>query len=60
MQWHGHLKRECPSYLKGKGKVLTTTLSDSKSSISGLEDSCDGDGNYMPLWQSPWWTLREN
>ena len=25
---HGHLK-ECPNYLKGKGKVLTTTLSDS-------------------------------
>ena len=31
---HGHLKRECPNYLKGKGKVLTTTLSDSESSSS--------------------------
>ena len=44
---HGHLKRECPNYLRGKGKVLTTTLSDSESSSSDLEDSCDGDGNYF-------------
>ena len=43
---HDHLKRECPNYLRGKGKVLTTTLSDSKSSSSNLEDSCDSDGNY--------------
>ena len=41
------MKRECPNYLRGKGKVLTTTLSDSESSSSDLEDSCDGDGNYF-------------
>ena len=23
---HGHLKKECPNYLRGKGKVFTTTL----------------------------------
>ena len=29
---NGHLKKECPSYLKGKGIALATTLSDSDSS----------------------------
>ena len=43
---HGHLKKECSNYLRGRGKVLTTTLSDSKSSNSNSEEECDGDGNY--------------
>ena len=43
---HRHLKRGCPNYLRGKGKVLTTTLSDSEILNSNLDDSCDGDGNY--------------
>ena len=34
---HGHLKKECPNYLRGKGKVLTTTLSDLESSNSNVE-----------------------
>ena len=25
---HGHIKKECPNYLRGKGKVYATTLSD--------------------------------
>ena len=25
---HGHLKKECPNYLRGKDKVFATTLSD--------------------------------
>ena len=25
---HGHLKKECPTYLKGNGRALATTLSD--------------------------------
>ena len=29
---HGHLKKECPNYLRGKGKMFATTLSDSESS----------------------------
>ena len=29
---HGHLKKECPNYLRGKGKAYATTLSDSDSS----------------------------
>ena len=43
---HGHLKRECPNYLRGKGKAYATTLSDSDSSNFDSEESCDGEGNY--------------
>ena len=43
---HGHLKKECPNYLRGKGKAYVTTLSDSNSSNSDSEESCDGEGNY--------------
>ena len=31
---HGHLKKECPNYLRGKGKAYATTLSDPDSSNS--------------------------
>ena len=41
---HEHLKMECPNYLRGKGKVFATTLSDSKS--SDTERECDSEGNY--------------
>ena len=43
---HGHFKKECPNYLRSKGKVYTTTLSDSDSSTFDLEDSCDEEGNF--------------
>ena len=43
---HGHLKKECPNYLRGKGKVYATTFNDSDSSNLDLEESCDGEGNY--------------
>ena len=43
---HGHLKKKCPNYLRGKGKVYATTLSDSDSSNSNSEESCDEEGNY--------------
>ena len=43
---YGHLKKECPNYLRGNGKVLATTLSDSESSNSDAEGECDNDGNY--------------
>ena len=42
----GHLKKECPNYLKRNGKVYATTLSDIDSSNSDLEESCDREGNY--------------
>ncbi|XP_065636171.1 uncharacterized protein LOC136070307 [Quercus suber] len=44
---HRHFKKECPNYLKSKGKVYATTLSDSDSSNSNSEESCDGEGNYF-------------
>ena len=43
---YGHFKKECPNYLKSKGKVYATTLSDSDSSDSESKESCDGEGNY--------------
>ena len=43
---HGHFKKECPNYLRMKGKAYATTLSDSDSSNFDSEESCDGEGNY--------------
>ena len=43
---HRNLKKECPNYLRGKGKVFATTLSDSKRSNSNTEGDCDSEGNY--------------
>ena len=43
---HGHLKKECPNYLRWKGKVYATTFSDSDSSNSDSKESCDREGNY--------------
>ena len=40
---HGHFKKECPNYLKGK--VYAMTLSDSDSSNLDSEESCDEEGN---------------
>ena len=40
------MKKECPTYLKAKGKVLATTLSDSDSLNFDSKESCDGEGNY--------------
>ena len=44
---HGHVKKVCPAYLKGKGKVFATTLSDSDSLNSNLEESCNEEGMYL-------------
>ena len=44
---HGHYKKECPNFLKSKGKVYATTLSDSNSSNFDSEESCDEEGNYF-------------
>ena len=43
---HGHVKKECPTYLKSKGKIFATTLSDSDGSNSDSKESCDGEGNH--------------
>ena len=44
---HEHFKKECPNYLKAKGKVYATTLSDSDSFKSDSNESCDGEGNFF-------------
>ena len=43
---HGYFKKECPNYLRSKGKAYATTFSDSDSSTSDSEDSCDEEGNF--------------
>ena len=43
---HRHLKKECPNYLRGKGKVFISTLGDSESSNFDAERECDSEGNY--------------
>ena len=43
---HRHFKKKCPNYLKSKGKVYATTLSESDSSNYDSEESCDKEGNY--------------
>ena len=43
---HGHFKKECPNYLKAKGKVYAITLSDSNSSNSDSDESCYGERNF--------------
>ena len=43
---HKHFKKEYPNYLKSKGKVYATTLSNSDSSNSDSNESCDREGNY--------------
>ena len=44
---HGHLKKECPNYLRGKGKMFATTLSDFESRNSDAEGKCNNEGNYL-------------
>ena len=43
---HGHFKKEYPNYLKLKGKVYATTLSDLDSLNSDYDESYDWEGNY--------------
>ena len=44
-QRYGHMKSECPTCLKPKGKAMAVTLSDNK--ISDDESGCDEDGNFI-------------
>ena len=43
---HDHFKKECPNYLRLKGKAYATTLSDSDSSTSDSEDNCDEERSF--------------
>ena len=44
-QGYGHMKSECPAYLKSKGKAMAVTLSDGEVFDDGSE--CDEDGNFI-------------
>ena len=44
-QGYSHMKFECPTYLRSKGKAMAITLSDNE--VSNDESSCDEDGNFI-------------
>ena len=44
-QGYGHMKSECSTYLKSKGKAMAVTLSDNE--VSNDESGCDKDGNFI-------------
>ena len=44
-QGYGHMKSECFTYLKSKGKAMAVTLSDDE--VSDHESGSDDDGNFI-------------
>ena len=44
-QGYGHMKSECPTYLRSKGKAMAITLSDDE--VSDDESGCDEDRNFI-------------
>ena len=44
-QGYGHVKSECSTFLRSKGKVMTITLSDDE--VSNNESCSDKDGNFI-------------
>ena len=44
-QGYGHVKSECPTFLKIKGKVMSVTLSDGE--VSDHESGSDEDGSFF-------------
>ena len=44
-QGYGHMKSECPTYLKSKGKAMAVILSDGE--VSDDESEYDEDGNFI-------------
>ena len=42
---YGHVKLECPTFLRSNGKVMTITLSDDE--VSDHESGSDKDGNFI-------------
>ena len=44
-QGYGHMRSECPTYLKSKGKAIAVTLSDNK--VSDDESGWDEDVNFI-------------
>ena len=46
-QGHSHLKSECPTFLRSKGKAMAVTLGDDE--VSDHESESDHEGNFMAL-----------
>ena len=44
-QRYGHVKSECPTFLRSKGKAMVVTLSDDE--VSNNESGSDEDGNFI-------------
>ena len=44
-QRYGHMKSECPTYLRSKGKAMAVILSDDE--VSDDESDCDKDGDFI-------------
>ena len=44
-QGYGHMKSECPTFLRSKGKAIAVTLSDDE--VSDNESGSDEDGNFI-------------
>ena len=44
-QGYGHVKSECPTFFRNKGKTMAVTLSDNE--ISDDESGCDENGNFI-------------
>ena len=44
-QGYGHMKSECSTYLKSKGKAMAVTLSEGE--VSDDKSECDEDGNFI-------------
>ena len=44
-QGYGHVKSECPTFLRSKGKAMAVTLSDDE--VSDHESRSDEDGNFI-------------
>ena len=42
---YGHVKSECPTFLRSKGKAMAVTLSDDE--VSDNESGSDEDGNFI-------------
>ena len=47
---HGHVKKECPTYLIAKGKVFVTTLNDSDGSNSNRKKVVTEKEIILHLW----------
>ena len=44
-QGYGHVKSECPTFLRSKSKVMVVTLSDDE--VSDHDSSSNEDGNFI-------------